>query len=226
MTEKNQDKGSSKGNQGQRQQRKPWHHRKQHHRPEYKKKEKDPEEIPILKYGPANNFTKFKEAISKTALKDYGQLGKLIKLGKYYEPEEPDSTEYDMVNDPMGINMANYREDMKEYRKELMRMRNERPKLYALILQYLSDESLEEIKRSDKFEAIDEETDPLGLWLLVEETHKVNTISKVEAMTRLAARSTYQTMRQGPFESIITYKERFNAALKGYKDQKNPDMDE
>mmetsp|Transcript_8146 Transcript_8146/g.11879 ORF Transcript_8146/g.11879 Transcript_8146/m.11879 type:complete len:557 (+) Transcript_8146:2397-4067(+) len=226
MTEKNQDKGSSKGNQGQRQQRKPWHHRKQHHRPEYKKKEKDPEEIPILKYGPANNFTKFKEAISKTALKDYGQLGKLIKLGKYYEPEEPDSTEYDMVNDPMGINMANYREDMKEYRKELMRMRNERPKLYALILQYLSDESLEEIKRSDKFEAIDEATDPLGLWLLVEETHKVNTISKVEAMTRLAARSTYQTMRQGPFESIITYKERFNAALKGYKDQKNPDMDE
>jgi len=213
MTEKNQDKGS-KGNQGQRQQRKPWHNWRQHHRSDYKKKEKDPEEIPILKYGPANNFTKFKEAISRTALKDYGQLGKLIKLGKYYEPEEPDSTKYDMVNDPMGINIANYREDMKEYRKELMRMPNERPKLYALILQYLSDESLEEIKRSDKFEAIDEATDPLGLWLLVKETHKVNTVSKVEAMTRLAARTTYQTMRQGPFESIITYKEWFNASVK------------
>jgi len=76
-------------------------------------------------------------------LKDYGQLGKLIKLGKYYEPEEPVSTDYDMVNDPLGINVANYREDMKEYRKELMRMRNERPKLCALILQYLSEESLE-----------------------------------------------------------------------------------
>lgn len=74
-------------------------------------------------------------------------------------------------------------------------MRNERPKLYALILQYLSDESLEEIKRSDKFEKIDEETDPLGLW---------------------------QTMRQGPFESIITYKERFTIALKAYNDQGNP----
>lgn len=124
----------------------------------------------------------------------------------------------------MGINIANYREDMKEYRKELMRMRNDRPKLYALILQYLSDESLEEIKRSDKYETIDDETDPLGLWLLVEETHKVNTISKVEAMTRLAARTTYQNMRQGPFESIITYKERFTAELKGYDDQDNPPM--
>jgi len=98
----------------------------------------------------------------------------------------------------MGINIANYREDMKEYRKELMRMRNDRPKLYALILQYLSDESLEEIKRSDKYETIDDETDPLGLWL--------------------------QNMRQGPFESIITYKERFTAELKGYDDQDNPPM--
>ena len=31
-------------------------------------------------------------------------------------------------------------------------------------------------------------------------------------------------MRQGPFESIITYKERFTAALKGYNDQDNPPM--
>jgi hypothetical protein len=32
-------------------------------------------------------------------------------------------------------------------------------------------------------------------------------------------------MRQGTFESIITYKERFNAALKGYDEQKNPKME-
>ena len=41
-----------------------------------KNKKKDPEEIPVLKYGPANNFTKFKEALSKKALKKYGNLGK------------------------------------------------------------------------------------------------------------------------------------------------------
>jgi len=198
MVDKNtsQDK-NPKENQGQgqqRQQRKPWQkHQQKHFRQELKKK--DPEEIPVLKYGPANNFSKFKEAVSKTALKNYGQLGKMIKLGKYYVPEEPLSTDYDFVNDPMGVKKAAYLEDMKEYRKEIMKMRNERPKLYALILQYLSDESLEEIKRSDKFEKIDEETDPLGLW---------------------------QTMRQGPFESIITYKERFTIALKAYNDQGNP----
>jgi hypothetical protein len=53
-------------------------------------------------------------------LKKYGNLGKLIKLGKYYEPEEPNAMNYDMVNDPLGVNKAIFMEYMKEYPKELM----------------------------------------------------------------------------------------------------------
>ena len=158
MTEKQQTNQQQNQNrdQGQRQgHKKQWQKRGQQGRSDYQTKKKYPEEIPVLKYRPANNFTKFKEALSKKALKKYGNLGKLIKLEKYYEPDEPDLMEYDMVNDPMGVNKANYMEDMKEYRKELMRMRNDRPKLFALIYQYLSDESQEEIKRSDKFKEID-----------------------------------------------------------------------
>jgi hypothetical protein len=41
-------------------------------------KKKDPEVIPILKYGPSNNFMRFKEALSKKALLEFGNLGKLI----------------------------------------------------------------------------------------------------------------------------------------------------
>ena len=58
---------------------------------------------------------------------------------------------------------------------------------------------------------------------MVEETHKVTTVSKVEAVTKLSARNTYKLMRQGNYESIIAYKERF-AALKVYQDQKNSEM--
>ena len=206
--------------------KKHWQKRGQQGRSEYQTKKKDPEEIPVWNTDLLTISQNLKKAVSKKALKDYGNLGKLIKLGKYYEPEEPDITEYDLENDSMGVNKANFMEDMKEYRKELMRMRHDRPKLYALIYQYLSEESQEEIKRSDKFDTIDEATDPLGLWLLIEETHKVNLISKVEAVTKMAPKSTYQTIRQGAFENIITYKERFNAALKGYNDQGNPEMSE
>ncbi len=56
-------------------QQKPWQKRNQGF-PEPEKK--DPEEIPILFYEPNNNFNKFKEALSKAALKNEGDSGKLI----------------------------------------------------------------------------------------------------------------------------------------------------
>ncbi len=190
-------------------------------------KKKNPEDIPILKYGPNNNFFQHKERLSNAALKLYGPLGKLIKLGKYYLPDEPDVDDYGLdEGDPYGLKKANYLEDMKEYRKETLRMKNDRPKLYALILQYLSEESLDEVKRQDKFDEYDEATDPEGLWKLVEETHKVNSVSKVEAVTKMSARNAYQVIRQGHYESIISYKEQFSNALKAYNDQKNPAMED
>ncbi len=56
-------------------------------------KKKDPTEIPILCYGPNNNFSKFKEALSYEALRQFGDLGRLIELGEYYDPEPPDPDE-------------------------------------------------------------------------------------------------------------------------------------
>ena len=47
---------------------------------------------------------------------------------------------YNMVNDPMGVNKVII-EEMKEYWKELIQMRTDRPKLYVMIYQYLSEES-------------------------------------------------------------------------------------
>ena len=189
-------------------------------------KKKDPEEIPIWKYGPQGNFAKFKEALSKTALRNYGHLGKLIETGEYYKPTEPNTADYDFVNDPYGLNKALVMEAVKDYRKKLIKMNADRPKLYALIMQYLSKESLDEVKWSNDFEDIKKATDPLELWKLVEESHKVNSISKVEAVTKLAARSTYQGMRQGPYERIIQYKERLDTAKKSYEEQGNPPMED
>ncbi len=82
-------------------------HPYQHRCTEYKKR--DPEEIPVLRYGPANNFSKFKEAMSKAALKNYGNLGRLIQLeGRYYQPTRPDRGDYDLANDTTGLNQTEY----------------------------------------------------------------------------------------------------------------------
>jgi hypothetical protein len=119
----------------------PWHGKGHHD----EAKKKDPEAIPILKYGPGNNFAKFKEAISKAALKEYGDIGKLIHQGTYYIPPAPDKATYgslDPAIDIDGMNKATYLKDMTAYQKKIREMEDDCSKLFSLIMMYLSEESL------------------------------------------------------------------------------------
>jgi hypothetical protein len=62
---------------------------------------------------------KFKEAISKIALLDYGNLGKLIKQGYIALPEQPNRETYGLDDDQDGLNKLDCLGDMKVYKKEL-----------------------------------------------------------------------------------------------------------
>jgi hypothetical protein len=187
-------------------------------------KRKDPEEVPILTFGPNNNFAKFKEALASKALRTYGDLGRLIDAGQYYSAEPPGPSDYDLVNDPYGLNRATFLEQQKLYMRHWEDMINDRPKLYAMIWQYLSQESKEEVKRNADYEIIKNTRDAQGLWQIIEETHKVFTISRIAAVIKKTARKEYQLMQQGPYESIITYKERFDVALRAYVEQENAEL--
>ncbi len=160
-------------------------------------KKKDPKEIPILKFGPNNNFAKFKEALANKALREYGDLGRLIESGEYFVPKPPDVTDYDLVNDPYGLNKATYLEQQKLYMRHWEDMMNNRAKLYAMIWQYLSQESIAEVKRHTDYEVIKTNRDVQRLWEIIEETHKVFTISRIAAVIKKTARKEYQLMHQG-----------------------------
>jgi hypothetical protein len=96
-------------------------------------KKKDPEQLPILTFGPNNNFAKFKEALAAKALREYGDLGRLIESGHYYVPDPPDPDDYDLVTDPYQLNRAMFLEQQKLFMKHQEDMVNQRPKLYAMI---------------------------------------------------------------------------------------------
>ena len=68
------------------------------------------------------------------------------------------------------------------------------------------------------------DADPEALWQMVKMKHKVHSSSKVEAVMKLAARTQLAATSQGAFESIISFKKRYNNSLKAYNDQKNPVM--
>ncbi len=94
-----------------------------------------------------------------------------------------------------------------------------------MIMMYLSEGSLDVVKKEPMWTMIEDAADAEGLWKLVEQKHKVHTASKVKEITKLTARANYQMIHQGCYESIITYKERFNFALKSYEDQGNKKLD-
>jgi hypothetical protein len=76
-------------------------------------RKKGPEAIPILCYGPSNNFMKYTKALSNKALLDFGNLGKLIKQGYIVLPDQPDRESYGLDNNPDELNKIDYLEDMK-----------------------------------------------------------------------------------------------------------------
>jgi len=142
---------------------------RRHNRRTYRQdgeRKKEPEPIPILWCGPSSNFMKFKETISKKMLLDYGNLGKLIKQGYVVLPEQPDRETYGLDDEQDGLNKLDYLEDMKAYRKELMDYRRDMPKLYALILQYLSDERLDTIQKEAGWPVVNrmQTQKPYGSW--------------------------------------------------------------
>jgi hypothetical protein len=94
-----------------------------------------------------------------------------------------------------------------------------------MIMMYLSEESLDAIKKEPTWTKIEDEADAEGLWKLVEQKHKVHTACEVKEITKLTTRANYQMICQGGYETIIAYKERFNFALKSYEDQGNKKLD-
>jgi hypothetical protein len=82
------------------------------------------------------------------------------------------------------------------------------------------------VKRHADYKLIKANRDVQRLWEIIEETHKVFTNSRIAAVVKKTARKEYQFMHKVPYESIITYKERFDIALKAYEDQDNADLEE
>jgi hypothetical protein len=108
----------------------------------------------------------------------------LIKTGEYYIPDPPEVADYDLVNDSYGLNKASYLRQQKLYMRHWEDMLNNRAKLYALIWQYLSQESIAEVKRHQDVEVIKANRDVQRLWEIIEETHKVFTISRIAAIIK------------------------------------------
>jgi hypothetical protein len=192
--------------------------RKSHGRRSFKKLEGEKKEggVPLLKYRKGNNFYAFQQALYRKALRDYGDLAKLITLNKYYEPQLdlPDFA-------GLGLTMAEVtimqQEALKKHSKLLVRMKLDRPKLYGLILEQMSVESKDEVAQEADYETWHKETDPEKLWQAIIKSHKVDCVSNASQIKELTARKAYQQIKQGLFELLAQFSKRFRETYSSYK---------
>ena len=189
------------------------------------------QDVPMLKFGPNNNYVLFKERLSTACLEKFGKLGRLIDLEEYWMPPEIDKRKYlvkdnktdDTVKEIMKQTMI---QDIKDRSNLIAKMESNRDNMFAYIESKLSKESLDEVKRHKDYDAAKREVDPLRLWLIVKELHMVTTSSRVEAVVKRKAWEEYAMCKQGVFESLRDYKARFDVKYESYVAQGNPPKDE
>jgi hypothetical protein len=127
----------------------------------YRNFSKKPEEkgIPMLKFGKANNFYKFRQALSNKVMEKFGNIGKLIDLEQYYIPTF-------MMEDYQAMGFSDEQVDkmnlerFREHTKKLTKMEEDRPKLYGLMMRHMSVESKDEVAQEPEYDVWHAEKDP------------------------------------------------------------------
>jgi hypothetical protein len=64
-------------------------------------------------------------------------------------------------------------------------------------LKYLSEESLEAVRKANDWDEVEEDVDPERLWEFIIDKHRVHSTSEVVAIVKLEARNQQQNLRQG-----------------------------
>jgi hypothetical protein len=162
------------------------------------------------------------------SLREFGNLGKLIQRGTYFQPGYVPPSLPDNITSTMQNVLT--LEALKEHQKALDKMKNDRPKLFELIMQHFSAESKDEIRDSPDFEEWYAETNPEKLWQAIEifidisqgmhaEKEKCLTLKKSIFWIVQSARQHYMEPVEATPASVVTLKEAKLILANGSKNQ-------
>ena len=105
-------------------------------------------------------------------------------------------------------------------------MEENRSKMYAYIISKLSRESMIEFKHHTDYDLVKGSLSPLGLWIVLREVHSLNTSSTNTLINKREAFQQYAATKQGSYETLHDYKERFQFSYDNYVEQGNDAKDD
>jgi hypothetical protein len=182
-----------------------------------------------------NNLQTWKEQMLAYSMHKYGHLGLIFENNKYYIPPEieypsvPPSAEgeevtdpFDEVNDPGGFKADDHRNQIKQRREHIQKMKNDRLPLYAFAWSKISAQSKTALMREQQeWLTVDTSKDVLALWLLIQSTHLGGNggIGGTRVVPGETSRLLYKNFEQTKMtdnEELSTFLRRFQRALDCY----------
>ena len=100
------------------------------------------EDVPLLQWGSRNNWLQFKEKMKTACLEKFGNLGRIIEEEEYFTPTEIEESDYPNWRTD-EIQKMLYLAAHKARQKEILQMKQDRPRMFAYTKSKLSKESLE-----------------------------------------------------------------------------------
>ena len=168
-----------------------------------------PKELGLLTYGADTNWRTWCKVAEDEITINYGLLAESLNSGEWLDPPEVDHDDLDLANDPHEIARITLHQRIIAREKQIAKMHEDEPKLYAFIWKHLSVESREAVKQHEDFDEEAHKGDPLQLWLALKATHRGGGAAIDEATARTRAWQMYTHARQEPIESTVMFKERF-----------------
>jgi hypothetical protein len=187
--------------------------------------------VPILNW--SSNFTEnnlriWKEQMAMYAMREFGHLGLLFEENEYYEPPEVDLPEtedgsdpFSKENDPHGLELEDYKNQIKERRSAIAKLEANKIPLYAFMMTKLSAQSRTAIMREPEWEVVESKKDALALWLLIQTTHLGGNGGSggtrvIPGETDRLLYKNLESTKQGEMEPLSTYLRKFNCSLECY----------
>lgn len=167
-----------------------------------------------------NNFSEWKEALTKYAMLHYQQLGLLFRDDEYYVPRE-----IEVPNDLTLITFlqrADLEAQVRQRSNLIQKMLNDRISLYAFMWNTLSESSQTLLMREAEWQTAEDESDPLKLWLIIKATHLGNqgnmtTRRLIPGETNRLLLENLNETKMYPNEYLSKYLKRFYTSLDAYE---------
>lgn len=185
---------------------------------------KNPNEPFVLTYD-SRHYSRWCDVMTIKAKIEYGLWGQMCKTGTKPAVAEIDPDDYPNLISPnlmrRKIAKSMLQADISERQKTVARMNTDGPKLYSLLLQYLSPESLAQVMEHDSFDSEEDVDDPVKLWNAIRLTHRAGSDAVSATEQKTQTRIALNVCKQGFDEALHSFYKRWKEAYDAYEDAGN-----